>query len=131
MHDTVIAVSLLLVVLLTMGCKEKKHVVTPQEAAINYVKMIDQGNIDEAILHTNGCDSTTTDYNRRLALLYKQMAANAHKEFGKLRDVKVISTDRNKEQNYADVYLRLTYNNDSSRNVLLQLVYVKGAWFLK
>lgn len=133
MHDTVIAVSLLIVASLALACNsnEQTHATSPEEVAISYVQMIDEGRIDEAVNLTAGCDSTTNEYNLHIAQLYKQMADNTHKEFGNLETVKTLSVNHNKKQNFADVYLCLTYDNGSSNNVLLQLVYTKGRWFVK
>lgn len=103
----------------------------PSEAAVQYVRMLYDGHYAEAVSHTAGYDSTATDYNERMMQLYKQMSDEANKQFGHLADVKTIRVDRDKQQPYADVYLRLTYDNNASRDILLQLVLVKGVWFLK
>ncbi len=103
----------------------------PDEVAVRYVMMLDEGKADELIDHIYGCDSASAEYRSHMQLVYSRMVTNVQKECGKIKSAEVVKVDNHEPEGYADVTLHIVFEKNCERDILVSLVRHNDEWQLK
>ena len=117
----------LILPLLMLSCSSDD----PADAAVSYVKMLDEGKTDELIDHIYGCDSAKAEYREHMISIYGQMSASVLKECGRIKNVEVVKVDNHEAEGYADVILHIVFESNAERDILISLVRHNDEWQLK
>lgn len=113
------------------GCSEKRD--DPTKLAIYYVKCVAKGDFDKYIYGMQSCDNATDDYKQNIRTLLSQMIADKKSEgFSELKNIVCERIEGNKDvDDEIMVYLKLTYQNDSTENILIPMLWNDGKWRLR
>lgn len=132
MKRLVLCLSILLLVAASCGKNDRAaDREKPGEAAVHYVRNLSDGHYDEVVASMISCDSATEQYRQYIKVLYKQMVAKKKDDNGGLKSVVCVRTEDGPSAGAVNVFLKLTYDNDSIEDIILPLVWNNKKWRLR
>lgn len=104
----------------------------PQDTlAIYYYNLQANGHFDEYIEAMHSCKGTTPEYKQHIKKLLQQHFKEILQTKKGVHHVKVVRAETNKQNNMANVFLNVTYNDSTQEEVMFPLVYVNNEWLIQ
>ena len=122
-----------LTLLLFVGCKRSASPQYDQatDVAVKYVNLMEQEKYDDLLKDIVSCDSASDVYRSNMRTFLKQFVRSKKKTHVGLKKVESLKTDIPQAANAVEVYLKLTYQNDSTELICFPMIWDKGRWRLR
>lgn len=112
-----------------ISCSEEEP--KPEDTAIEFVRAIEQGNYIKAAQLTDNLDSTSVEYRNIIIARYKQMATEINQLHGKTTGITCTHTEIQPNNTDANVFLHLTFSNNTATDIAIQLTKRNQEWLIK
>lgn len=112
--------------------KDDSEIFLPQDTiAVYYYNLQAKGHFDEYIKAMHSCKETTPEYKRHIKRLLQQHYKEILQTKKGVHHVKVIRVETNKQNNMANVFLNVAYNDGTQEEIIFPLVYVNEEWLIQ
>ncbi len=117
-------------VLLFSGCKDEMSPPTEKEIMAIYDHYL-QGDYAQYVDAMHSCRNKPAAYRDQMLLLHKQHAAEQKRANGGAKSATVERIEMHDSGRMANVFLNITYANQSSEEIILPMVYADGDWYVR
>ncbi len=101
------------------------------DSAVAYYLLQSQGKYEAYVSKMHSCDSMPDDYKKRTVLMLKQHQAFVEKTKQGVKGAKVIRTEFHQEGKMANVFLEVTFCDNSQEEVMFPMVYDNNRWWVQ
>lgn len=96
--------------------------------AVVYYKMQVNGQFQDYINAMKSCDSMPSAYQQRIVSMLRHHQKQIFKEKQGVKDVKVLRTEMHNNNFMANVFLNISYNDNTTEEILFPMVYDGEKW---
>lgn len=127
---------LLLTVALAAGCRKSDTAtdttaLSADSMAVRYYSLLANGQYAAYVAAMQSCDSTPPSYKQGMEKMLRHHHAAVAKEKKGVRQVSVQRTEMHNRERMANVFLRVTYNDNSEEEVLFPMVFDGKYWRIR
>lgn len=122
---------------LLLACSSEKQpqaglpALPSEEEVVGYYGLYTRGDYAAFVAAMASCDGKPQDYRHQMEILFKQHAARMAREKGGVRAVSVGRMEPHHGNTMVNAFLNVTYQDSTTEEVMLPLVFVDGKWRLR
>lgn len=98
------------------------------EEVVGYYNLYAQGDYAAYVAQMASCDGKPEDYRHQMELLLKQHAAQVKREKGGIKAVSFGRMEAHLDSTAVNAFLNVTYQDETTEEVMLPLVLVDNKW---
>ncbi len=101
------------------------------DSAVAYYSLQSQGKFDDYVDKMHSCLNMSVDYRNSIIVMLKQHQTYILKAKHGVKDVEPIRSEFHDANKMANVFLKVTFNDNSQEEVMFPMVYDKGKWWVQ
>jgi len=127
----------ILLLAFSVACSSEKQPFPPQpqlptnEEVAAFYALYTQGDYAAFVAAMASCDDKPQDYRQQMEMLFKQHAAQTVREKGGIKAVSVGRMEPHGDNTMVNAFLDVTYQDSTTEEVMLPLVFVDNKWRLR
>ena len=127
---------LLLLLVVAAGCKEpvdreQQARQAATEVVVRSYNHLLAGEYEQVVDCRAGADSMPATYRQQVAMAYKQFMAQQQQAHGGISSFKVSNVQRDSTLGLMQVFLQLTFGDNTQEEIVVPAIEHNGAWRLK
>lgn len=96
--------------------------------AVTCYKMQAEGRFEDYVKAMKSCDKMPADYQHRIVMMLRHHQKQVMEERKGVKNVKVLRTEMHDNERMANVFLNVSFNDGTSEEVILPMVYDGQSW---